>query len=156
MRLPDRGTWTPLIPLPARWAVVGVIPLVPLSYGADYLLHQHRHTRPGDAGQLNDSYTIVELAMPIQVWGVLCLTAGLLMGIGFHMRWPRPVIIGSWLSGGVLGSLSVGRFVGVADLPWWDGISGPVIVGAVAVACWGMAIGYTKQLAGGSLEGDDH
>ena len=38
IRLPRRGTWTPLLPLHARLIAAGVIPAVPLFYGIDYLL----------------------------------------------------------------------------------------------------------------------
>lgn len=138
---PRRGTWTPLLPIHMRLLAVGVVPLVPASYGVDFLL-------PGQDDQVGPSYTIVEQAMPIQAWGVLCLVAGLTMITGFAMRWPRWVISGSWLAGSVLITIAVGRLVAVLHKPWWDGISGPIIVGDVAIACYAFAVGFDQQRKG--------
>ena len=137
--LPRRGTWTPLLPLHARLIAAGVIPAVPLFYGIDYLL-------PGETDALPASYSIVEQQLPIQAWGVLHLIAALTMIAGFAGRWPRIAITGCVMSASVLSTMAVGRMAAIIDKPWWDGISGPAIVAAVATACWAMAAGYALQI----------
>jgi hypothetical protein len=131
-----RGTWTPLLPPASRAVAVGVVPLVLICTGADYLL----------PGEIPPSLTVVEAAAPLEAWGALCLLAGLLMLGGFRMRWPRITIAGGWLGGAVLLTLAVGQLVAVAAHPWWDGMRTPVITAAVGVASWSMAIGYASQL----------
>lgn len=137
--LPCRGTWTPLLPLHARLIAAGVIPAVPLFYGIDYLL-------PGETDDLPASYSILEQQLPIQAWGVLHLIAALTMIAGFAGRWPRIAITGCVMSASVLSTMAVGRMAAIIDKPWWDGISGPAIVAAVATACWAMAAGYALQI----------
>lgn len=136
---PRRGTWTPLLPLHARLTAIGVVLAVPLFYGVDYLL-------PGETDALPASYSIVEQQLPIQAWGVFHLIAALTMIVGFTGRWPRITITGCVMAGSVLSTMAVGRMAAIIDKPWWDGISGPAIVAAVAAACWAMAAGYAIQI----------
>ncbi len=135
--LPKRGDWTPLLPWRFRRIVVGVIPLVPISFGFDYIL-------PGD-DIVGTTYTAVEAAMPIQAWGVLCLVAGLVMLTGLGMRWVRWLIAGAWAAGSVLFTLAVGRMSAVVTHPWWDEIAGPSIMFVVAAVCFSLALGYYSQ-----------
>lgn len=137
-----RGQWVPLLPPASRGVAVGVIPLVLILTGVDYLL----------PGITEDGLSVVEKAAPIELWGILCLISGLLMLTGFRWRWPRPVIIGAHLGAATFITLAVGQFVAITAHPWWDGLRSPVITAAVGIACWGMALGYATQTRGGGNE----
>lgn len=133
-----RGTWEPLLPRAARYAVVGIVPIEPVGRGYDYLTEGPAE----DAASLS----IVEHLLPIQAWGAVCLVAGLVGLVGLNMRWPVPAILGIFLGGCVEATLAVGQWAAVAGVPWFDGIRGPVITTIFAVAQLGMSAGYFLQV----------
>lgn len=138
---PHRGTWEPLLPPTSRNAVVGLVPLEPIIRGLDYLLP--------DGDPPSRTLDVVEQAMPIQWWGVLCLLAGVIALAGFHARRRRTCITGLWLGAAVYASLAAGQWWEVLGHPWFDGIRGPTIVTIFGLAQAGIAIGYARQAPGG-------
>lgn len=134
--LPRRGRWVPLLPPTSRNAVVGLVPVEPIIRGADYVLPG------GDAApQLN----IVEQAAPMQVWGALCMVAGVVALAGFLGRWRPVCIAGLWLGACTYAALAVGQWAEVVGHPWLDGVRGPAIVTVFAAAQAGLALGYARQ-----------
>ncbi|WP_412475373.1 hypothetical protein ACK8HH_17005 [Gordonia sp. LUNF6] len=114
-----------------------VVPIEPILRGLDYVL-------PGavpPAVQLSQ----VEQAMPLWLWGTLCLIAGLTALTGFLGRWRRLTVVGLWIGGSVYAALAVGQWIAVAHQPWLDGLRGPSIVTLLCLAQLGMAIGYAAQ-----------
>ena len=132
-----RGTWVPLLPLPARLAVVTLVTVEPIMRGIDYILP--------DAEPPATQLSVLERAMPITVWGILCLIAGLTALVGFSGRWRRITVAGLWLGGSVYVALAAGQWAAVAGHPWLDGLRGPAIVSLLALAQLGMAVGYAMQ-----------
>lgn len=137
---PGRGTWTPQLTPAARLAATRALVAGPLAYGADYLL-------PGATDALPASYSLLEQQLPIQAWGILHLIAAAIMITGLAGQWRRITITGFFTAGAVLFTMAVGRMAAIITTPWWDGISGPVTVGACATLCWAAAAGFT--LTGG-------
>lgn len=136
-----RGDWVPLLPRSARLAVVTIVPLEPIVRGLDYILP--------DATAGAQQLSIVEQAMPMLAWGILCLAAGLISVTGFVGRWRRVTVTGLWLGGSVYATLAAGQWAAVVGQPWLDGVRGPAIVTLLAVAQLGMALGYAQQPDGG-------
>ena len=132
-----RGDWHPLLPPRVRAWVVGVVPGVPLVWGADYL----------HGTDTSESLSVVEKALPIQWWGIACLLVGALQLVGFVGRWIWVAITGAWASGSLLATLATGEFVGIVHAPGWDGFRGPALLALVAYASFGIAIGYAQQAA---------
>ena len=131
-----RGTWVPLLPRSARMAVVTIVPLEPIVRGLDYVLPPQ---------VVANQLSIVEQAMPLTLWGILCLTGGLLASTGFIGRWRRITITGLWIGGSTYAALAAGQWAVVSGEPWLDGVRGPAIVTLMAVAQLGMAVGYAQQ-----------
>lgn len=131
-----RGEWVPLLPKTARLPVVMAVPLEPILRGLDYML-------PGE--ETSTQLSVVERAMPMPVWGALCLLTGLVAFAGFLGRWRRVTVAGLWIGGSVYATLAAGQWWVVWEEPWLDGIRGPAIVTLLAVAQLGMAVGYAQQ-----------
>lgn len=132
-----RGTWVPLLPITARIAVVILVAVEPIIRGLDYVLP--------DAEPPATQLSVIENAMPITAWGVLCIAVGITSLAGFIGRWRRIAVAGLWLGGSVYAALAFGQWAAIIDLPWFDGIRGPSIVTLLALAQFGMAIGYALQ-----------
>ena len=132
-----RGTWVPLLPLPARISVVTLVTVEPIMRGIDYILP--------DAEPPATQLSVLEQAMPITVWGIACLMAGLAALVGFAGRWRRITVAGLWLGGAVYAAIAAGQWAAVVDHPWLDGMRGPAIVSLLALAQMGMAVGYALQ-----------
>lgn len=65
---------------------------------------------------------VVENTMPLHAWSIFFITFGLLTLVGLIIR--RHFLV--WLGHSVLallhGSLAIGIFIQVAQIPYWDGI----------------------------------
>lgn len=131
-----RGSWVPLLPRAARYAVVSIVPIEPILRGLDYAL-------PG--AETAQQLSIIERAMPMPAWGALCILAGVLALAGFLGLWRRVAITGLWIGGSTYVALAVGQWFAVLGEPWLDGIRGPGIVTIFALAQLGMALGYAQQ-----------
>ncbi|MGC5027479.1 hypothetical protein ACLQ3K_22245 [Tsukamurella sp. DT100] len=131
-----RGSWVPLLPRAARYAVVSIVPIEPILRGFDYAL-------PG--AETAQQLSIIERAMPMPAWGAMCVLAGVLALVGFLGLWRRVAIAGLWVGGSTYVALAVGQWVAVLGEPWLDGIRGPGIVTIFALAQLGMALGYAQQ-----------
>lgn len=131
-----RGDWVPLLPPAARLAVVMIVPLINLGWGVDYVLPSESTAH---------SLSVVERAMPMVVWGVLCLAAGIVSLVGFIGRWRRVAAVGLWIGGSTFFALAAGQWAAVAGVPWLDGVRGPILATVVAAAQLGMAAGYAQQ-----------
>lgn len=139
-----RGTWVPLLPLPARLAVVTLVTVEPMLRGIDYMLP--------DAEPPATQLSVIEQAMPIGLWGVLCLIAGATALAGFLGRWRRVTVAGLWLGFATYACLALGQWAAIVDQPWFDGLRGPAIVTLLSLAQLGMAIGYALQPDDGDVE----
>lgn len=131
-----KGTWTPLLPYEARIFVVMLPCAEAILRGIDYVT--------GDQDSTTQSLTFVEKAMPLAVWGVLFLVAGLLTALGFWRKWVWVCVAGLHVGGATYMSMAVG----LAAKAWergGDGFRTPVMFVVFALAFWGMAIGYSMQ-----------
>ncbi|QRY62770.1 hypothetical protein JVX90_00385 [Gordonia sp. PDNC005] len=131
-----RGDWVPLLPKLARIAVVSAVPAELIIRGADYVL-------PGEGS--SHQLTVVESAMPLWVWGTLCLGFGLTQAAGLLGRWRRVTAAALWLGGVLYVALAAGQWWAVADVPFLDGFRGPGIVSIFCLAQLGMGAGYSLQ-----------
>lgn len=121
-----RGDWAPgLQPdlsLVAMWALI----LELIVRGVDYV--------GGDRPEVTNNLTVVEQAFPIQVWGILCLAAGLMFAFGVATQKFGAVIAGSLLATGVYGALAAGLFLRMVERGWpWDGFRTPLMFMVVAL-----------------------
>lgn len=71
-----------------------------INRGADYLI--------GDSSDVTQSLTFVERAMPLQLWGVIFIVAGLLVAIGAIAHRFSPILAGSLLGFAAYTSMAVG------------------------------------------------
>lgn len=98
--VPRRGTWTPALPISARWAMLGLWCAEPLTRGVDYLR--------GDAPLLSTNLTVIEQAMPLPVWGLLHILAATLTALGLVQRWRRVTIAGLHPLGAIYTTQAIG------------------------------------------------
>lgn len=91
----------PDLAVASMWGLV----VINLIRGADYSTGEN----PGE------SLTLVELALPIEVWGWIFLTAAVAMGYGLWTRRFRPVIFSSVISMSAYITLAVGAAVNAME-----------------------------------------
>lgn len=135
-RLPRTGDWTPTIPFPLRAVILAVWAFEPISRGLDYLT--------GDGPNVTQSLSFIEAAFPLQIWGFFCLTAGILIVLGFAGRWRQISILGLHLAGATYFALAVGLSATVFERGG-DGFRTPVMFFVFAITYWSAAIGYAMN-----------
>lgn len=131
--LPDKGSWVPLIPMPIRMIILILWAIEPISRGIDYIT--------GDGPNVTQSLNAIEGAFPLHVWGIFCLTAGVLILAGFAGRWKRIAISGLHLAGATYCALAIGLTTNVFERNG-DGFRTPVMFFIFAFTYWLAAFGY--------------
>lgn len=106
------GQWRPGLPAPVSRLVLVMLTAEILVRGSDYL--------PGDPPRVTGSPSIVEQALPLPVWGVLCLTAGCTTTVGMILRRVTPILLGCVWAAGIYTALAWGLFLQFVGLgaPW--------------------------------------
>ncbi len=134
-----RGRWYPtVLSYPLSMMLLCALPVIPLSVGIDYVLPSNLSNEP--------EYRVLLSALPIPVWGTLCLGASLVLIAGLAMRWGWWVITGLWATGSVIAVMATGQFMAVMPNRWWDGVHDAVFSFAIALIYWGLAAGYAQQI----------
>ncbi|WP_328856929.1 hypothetical protein OG579_17175 [Williamsia herbipolensis] len=100
LAVPRRGTWTPSLPVSARWALLGLWCAEPLTRGIDYLR--------GDSALLSVNLTVIEQAMPLWAWGLFHVLAASLLAVGLIQRWRRVAIAGLHPLGAIYTTQAIG------------------------------------------------
>lgn len=131
--IPRPGEWTPLIPIQVRAVILALWAIEPISRGLDYIT--------GDKPDVTQSLSAIEAAFPIQVWGIFCLTSGILILSGFAGRWRRIAIAGLHIAGATYCALAVG-LADAAISRGGDGFRTPVMFFVFGLTFWAAAIGY--------------
>lgn len=124
------------MPRPVSAFVLMVFALEIISRGSDYMDNDPR---------INHSLSIMETAMPLPIWGAMCITSGVMVLAGMSMRRTVLIVWGAVLAMGIFGGLSAGAVAQMVNDGWppdgWripgDYISRCVIWGALA---WGSYI----------------
>ena len=107
-----------------------------------------------DRTRVVETLSTVEKAMPLQWWGVLCLTAAATLIAGIIGRWVRFVIAGALLASGIYGGLAWGTMltmfehgcrptveVAPAYATVWGGITVTLLVAALFASSRPRAVG---------------
>ena len=129
-----RGHWEPLLPPVWRTATMLMVPLTTIAVGGDYL-----------TGEPEWWLSDLEQTMPLQWWGGLLISSGLMTIIGFVGRWRHVAIGGLHIGGALMAVLGIGiaaQSLNTADGGWrW-----PWLYLVVAFASWCAALGYWTQV----------
>ena len=129
-----RGHWEPLLPPTWRTATMLMVPLTPIAVGADYL------TGEPEWWWLSG----LEQTMPLQWWGGLLISSGLMTIIGFVGRWRHVAIGGLHIGGALMVVLGIG--IAVHSVTGVDGWRWPWLYLVVGAASWTAALGYWSQV----------
>ncbi|ACP33501.1 hypothetical protein [Corynebacterium aurimucosum] len=81
-----QGDWSPGMPSLIFFIIFGLFTVQGANRGVDYIT--------GDRPDVTQSLTVVEEAMPLQVWGVLFLMASLVVAVGMVFRRHNIIIAG--------------------------------------------------------------
>lgn len=108
------GDWRPGMPAPISRTVLWLLTVEALSRGMDYVT--------GDRPGVTSSLTVIEAALPLEVWGVLFLIVGAATALGVFFRRHMLIAYGAFFTGGLYAILSVGLFLKMMERGWpWDG-----------------------------------
>ena len=110
-----------------------LLAVTPIVSGVDYLL-----------GENYQSMTLIEKAIPLWIWGVLCIISGLSTCFGYLIRSPFFCIGGMWLTGSVFFTLAFG--ISWQSVDSAGGFRVPWLHLVVAIASMFSAMGYKEQL----------
>lgn len=99
-----RGTWSAGYPPGVHQLLLVLLTCELLLRGMDYFTGDRTETA-------NSLLTIVELAMPLTWWGLLCLASAALIITGIIGRWARVIIAGALLASGIYGGLAWGMML---------------------------------------------
>lgn len=112
-RIP-RGRWLAGMPQDVSLMMMMLFTLQMLNRGLDYL--------GGDRDGVTESLSVVERAMPLQMWGILFLAVSLTIFAGMFLRREMLIIYGAVVAAGLYGGLSWGLFLRMVERGWpWDG-----------------------------------
>lgn len=95
-----RGNWRAGYPPGVHQMLLVLLTVELVLRGMDYFT--------GDRTRVVETLSTVEKAMPLQWWGLLCLTAAATLIAGIIGRWVRFVIAGALLASGIFGGLAWG------------------------------------------------
>ncbi|MCF8609453.1 hypothetical protein L5G28_04665 [Gordonia sp. HY285] len=98
----------------------------------------------GDLPGTTSSLTFVGTAMPLQLWSVLFLAAGITVAAGFLGRWPNITIAGLHVMRCTYAALAIGLIVKCVERGG-DGFRTPMMFAIFAATCWSAALGYLNQ-----------
>lgn len=114
------GGWSPGLQPDLSLAFMLLLSTEVLVRGVDYIT--------GDRKDVTQSLSIVESAMPLQVWGALLIAAGASFTFGVLARRFGPLIFGAVLIMAIYGAISFGLFLRMVERGWpWDGFRTPLM-----------------------------
>lgn len=115
-----RGDWTPGLQPDLSLVFMILLAVEVAVRGIDYL--------GGDREDVTQSLTVVQSAMPLQMWGVLLLAAGGTFLFGVLTRSFAPLIFGAVSIMAIYGALAFGLFLRMVERGWpWDGFRTPLM-----------------------------
>lgn len=121
-----RGRWVPGMQPDLSFCVMLLLGFEAFMRGVDYFT--------GDRHDLTTSLTVVERAMPLQMWGVLLMACGGTFFAGVVLRRFMPIIVGAVIAFGAYGALAVGMVAKMVErgLPI-DGWRSPIMFTVVSL-----------------------
>ena len=141
-----RGHWRAGYPPGVHQMILVLLTFELVLRGMDYFT--------GDRTRVVETLSTVEKAMPLQWWGLLCLTAAATLIAGIIGRWVRFVITGALLASGIYGGLAWGTMltmfehgcrptveVAPAYATVWGGITVALLVAALFASTRPRAVG---------------
>lgn len=126
-RFPHRptGSWAPGLQADLSLVAMWAFGLEATIRGIDYAT--------GDRAGVTEALSVVEAALPLQVWGVLILTGATTFLTGAIMRKHNPIIAGSLILMATYMALAVGLFMRMVERGWpWDGFRTPTMFVAIS------------------------
>lgn len=99
-----RGTWSAGYPPGVHQILLVLLTCELILRGMDYFTGDHSEAT-------NNLLTIVERAMPLTWWGLLCLASAALTITGIIGRWANLIVAGALLASGIYGGLAWGMLL---------------------------------------------
>lgn len=121
-----QGRWLPGMPMEVSAIIVATFALETLIRGLDYIT--------GDREGITLSLTVVETALPLQIWGAMLILPSLVVISGMVLRRSWWIIYGALATSSVYLGLTWGLFLKMLERGWpWDGFRTPVMFLSIVV-----------------------
>lgn len=121
-----KGHFQPTLPQNIHGIVIFLFSLEGLMRGLDFFI--------GDDEVTTQNLKSIELAMPINYWGLIFIFSFIMVSVGLKLQRSLPIIYGSVLNMAIYGALAWGLTLSMIERGWpWDGWRSPFLFICLAI-----------------------